>query len=349
MSISLISTTDKIQLVTSTAAALDVHFSYVDTRDRTVATNRKNTQIAGIATTDVVLPPGAATQRAIKFAAIWNDDASLACQVRILHTDGTTTVDLFTVTLSAKQGLQYTESLGWTVNSFTQLRFQDGTDLLPGMAFANDIDTGFYRPVSNGIGHVAAGVEWVRMVSNGSLRFGLFTSDNVATTASTSGVSIAQVGAIQISRDANTSLTQNRYNSDGTITSYRRSETQVGSVSVTTTATTYNTSSDYRLKTEIQEPAHYDVRDRIAALDACLTWYEWKANEAEGPQFGAMAHVLAEAAPYAVTGAKDAMDPETGDIAPQGVDWSKLVPELLAGLADAHRRIAILEASATAL
>jgi hypothetical protein len=110
-------------------------------------------------------------------------------------------------------------------------------------------------------------------------------------------------------------------------------------------ATAYNVSSDYRLKNVIQAPADYDVRDRIAAIDDCLTWFEWKAHVAKGPQFGALAHVLAEVAPYAVTGVKDAIDPETGGIAPQGVDWSKLVPELIAALADAHRRIAVLEAA----
>ncbi|WP_202189543.1 tail fiber domain-containing protein, partial [Blastomonas sp. CCH1-A6] len=40
----------------------------------------------------------------------------------------------------------------------------------------------------------------------------------------------------------------NRLSSDGSVISLRRQGTEVGSISVTTTATAYNTSSDYRLK-----------------------------------------------------------------------------------------------------
>jgi hypothetical protein len=231
---------------------------------------------------------------------------------------------------------------GVIMASGVQVEADDGTALLPGLSFASDTNTGFYRPAANSIGVIVAGTEYSRIVSTGSHRFGDLTTDNVGTSG-TAGLSLSPVGNLQIARN-NSVFTGNRTDGDGTLCIFRRLGAQVGSIVVSAGATAYNTSSDYRLKNEIGAPAGYDVRDRIAALDERLTWFEWKENPTQGPQFGALAHVLAEAAPYAVTGAKDAMDPETGDIAPQGVDWSKLVPEMIAALADAHRRIAVLEA-----
>ena len=219
-----------------------------------------------------------------------------------------------------------------------------GTALLPGISFNGDPNTGFYRSSADNMGVASGGTEYFRFASTGTLRAGCLSSDNPIGAGSLEGAVISPTGFIQVSRNDNTALTLNRYTGDGTIAAFRRSEVQVGTISVTTTATAYNTSSDYRLKTVIDAPTDYDIAGRIAALDAALTWFEWNAAPDQGPQFGALAHVLQGVAPYAVTGAKDAVD--DGQPQYQGVDWSKVVPELIAALADAHRRIAALEAAA---
>ncbi len=225
--------------------------------------------------------------------------------------------------------------------SGVQLGAADGTSLVPGMTFASDPDTGFWRPTSNAIGFVNNGVEYSRIVSSGSHRFGDLTTDNVGTSG-TAGVSIAAIGAIQVARDS-TLITTNRTDGDGTAFSIRRVGVSVGSISVSAGATSYNTSSDYRLKIVTDAPEGFDIEARILELDQALTWFTWIAHPQLGPQFGALAHVLQTVAPQAVSGAKDAVDAETGSIVPQGVDYSKLVPELVAGLADALRRIKVLE------
>jgi hypothetical protein len=56
-----------------------------------------------------------------------------------------------------------------------------------------------------------------------------------------------------------------------------------------------------------------------------------------------IAHELQAVKPTAVTGEKDAVDPETGEEMPQGVDYSKLVPEMVAALQYLESRVTQLE------
>lgn len=108
---------------------------------------------------------------------------------------------------------------------------------------------------------------------------------------------------------------------------YRTAGTIVGSISTDATTTTYNTTSDYRRKDNVQ------TLDGATALASVLSWpirtFKWKVNGAQ--DVGVIAHELQAIKPGAVTGKKDAVD-ENGDIIPQGVDFSKLVPELVAAV-----------------
>jgi hypothetical protein len=92
-----------------------------------------------------------------------------------------------------------------------------------------------------------------------------------------------------------------------------------------TTAVAYNTSSDYRLKEEIQPMT--GALAKVAALKPCT--YKWKSDGSDGEGF--IAHELAEVCPQAVTGEKDAVD-EDGNPKYQGVDTSFLVATLTAAI-----------------
>jgi hypothetical protein len=98
--------------------------------------------------------------------------------------------------------------------------------------------------------------------------------------------------------------------------------TQVGSISTSGSATTYATSSDYRLK-------RFAVTYKGAAkvIDA-VKIRQWIWNKG-GLGVGVIAHELAEVIPEAVVGEKDAVD-EKGNPIYQGVDQSKIVPYLVA-------------------
>ena len=109
-----------------------------------------------------------------------------------------------------------------------------------------------------------------------------------------------------------------------------------GSITVSGGNTSFNQTSDYRLKENLKPIAK--ITERILKLKPInYNFIGYKENTD-----GFLAHELAEVAPYAVTGEKDAVT-EDGSIKPQQVDMSKLVPLLTAALQDALKRIEVLE------
>jgi hypothetical protein len=115
----------------------------------------------------------------------------------------------------------------------------------------------------------------------------------------------------------------------------------VGSIYSTTSATTYNTSSDYRLKEDFKEINGLEKISAIKVYD-----FKWKVDDSR--MNGVIAHELAEVLPYAVVGEKDAED-ENGNIIPQGVDYSLLTQILIIALQEAMIRVEELEAKFSAL
>lgn len=118
----LTSTSDRIKVVTSAAVATDVHASWVDNAAGTITPDRSNTAITTAAATDVVPGPGASSQRNVQTLTVRNKHASSAQTVTVQHTDGSTTVDLFKVTLDAGEELQFVDGDGWSVFSNTGAR-----------------------------------------------------------------------------------------------------------------------------------------------------------------------------------------------------------------------------------
>jgi hypothetical protein len=114
------------------------------------------------------------------------------------------------------------------------------------------------------------------------------------------------------------------------------SNTQVGSIYVQAAATTYATSSDYRLKENVQPMTN--GLTTIGALKPVT--YDWIGLNEKGEGF--IAHELQAVIPAAVTGEKDAVDAE-GKIKPQGVDYSKIVVHLVSALQEAVAKIDALE------
>ena len=130
----------------------------------------------------------------------------------------------------------------------------------------------------------------------------------------------------------------------GTAAYFEVNAANVGNINCSTTATTYATSSDYRLKEDIQPMT--GALAKVQALKPCT--YKWKADGSDGEGF--IAHELAEVVPQCVTGEKDAVDAD-GNPKYQGIDTSFLVATLTAALQEAHglikdlqARVAVLEA-----
>ena len=107
--------------------------------------------------------------------------------------------------------------------------------------------------------------------------------------------------------------------------------TAVGSINVTASATTYNTSSDQRLKDNIVDaPSASDDIDAIQVRS-----FDWKADGSH-QKYGMVAQELNTVAPEAVSAPED---PEEM----MGVDYSKLVPMLVKEIQSLRNRVAQLE------
>jgi hypothetical protein len=152
------------------------------------------------------------------------------------------------------------------------------------------------------------------------------------------------------------------------------SETTRGTITYNRTAglTSYNTTSDYRLKENI-----VDLPDALETVGRLKPrQFDWK--ETGNTTTGFIAHELAEVCPHAVTGEKDATEMQTYEISPaipatqdeegneltaaveavmgerevpryQGIDTSFLVATLTAALQEAHGLIKDLTTRITAL
>jgi len=122
-------------------------------------------------------------------------------------------------------------------------------------------------------------------------------------------------------------LCDDTYASSGTnkAIQFKRNSVEVGTITMTTTATAYNTSSDYRLKENIVPMT--GALATIAQLKPCT--YTWKADGSAGQGF--IAHELQAVVSDCVTGEKDAVDAD-GNPQYQGVDTSFLVATLTAAI-----------------
>ena len=103
-----------------------------------------------------------------------------------------------------------------------------------------------------------------------------------------------------------------------------------------TTGVLYNTTSDYRLKENVQPMT--GALAKVSKLNPVT--YTWKADGRPGQGF--IAHELQAVAPDAVSGEKDAVD-ANGAPKYQGVDASMLVATLVKAIQELTARVAALE------
>jgi len=114
--------------------------------------------------------------------------------------------------------------------------------------------------------------------------------------------------------------------------------TTLGSISQDSgSSVNYSDSSDYRLKE--------NVIPLTGAIDRINQLKPSRFNFILDPETtldGFIAHEVSEFIPEAITGEKDAVD-ENGEIEPQGIDKSKLVPLLVASVQELSTKVTALE------
>jgi len=137
--------------------------------------------------------------------------------------------------------------------------------------------------------------------------------------------------------------------------------TDVGSIDTTASATSYNTSSDYRLKENVVED--WDATTRLKQLNPVRFNF---IADADTTVDGFLAHEVQSVVPEAITGTHNGMRDEEYEVTPavldedgnvvtpavmgtrsvpdyQGIDQSKLVPLLVKTIQELEARIAALE------
>jgi len=125
---------------------------------------------------------------------------------------------------------------------------------------------------------------------------------------------------------------------DNQAMTFYQQTTKVGSIMINTSSTSYNTTSDYRLKENREDIS--DAIERVKELKPIK--FNWIKEPGESKVDGFYAHELAEVVPEAVTGEKDALDWE-GNPEYQSIDQAKIVPLLTAALQQAIDKIEALE------
>ena len=126
---------------------------------------------------------------------------------------------------------------------------------------------------------------------------------------------------------------------------FNRDGTKVGQILASSSATQYQTSSDYRLKENVE-----DMTGAIARVKQLSPKrFSWIVDDLDSPNFdGFLAHEAQSVVPQAASGTHNEVD-DDGNPVMQGVDHSMLVPLLTGALQEAITKIETLETEMTAL
>jgi hypothetical protein len=252
-----------------------------------------------------------------------------------------------TTSLSIQQVIQNdnagagTAALGFSVSTISG---GEGLNVKGGIGFQRNAAYGggfmaFYNNNSGAVGDFTTADEKMRIDNSGNFL--------VATTNSTpgngsgnnvAGFAVNTNGTTWVSRSGFSALSVNRVDTTGEVVRTASAGTQVGNISVTASATAYNTSSDYRLKNITGSLT--GAKDFIMALQPKQgTW------KVDGSKFvGFLAHEFQEVSPTSVSGIKDAVDADGKPIIQtMQASSSEVMANLIAHIQNLEIRLSALE------
>jgi hypothetical protein len=165
---------------------------------------------------------------------------------------------------------------------------------------------------------------------NNNLMIGNTVVNTASGFSNQAGFGYSATGQVQIAATSNLAtlvLGQNQA-TNGSILDFRKQGGQVGSISVTGAGTTYNTTSDRRLKDNIETIT--DGTDKLMAMNPVT--HGWKADPEADTVHGFIAQEMMNIVPEAVSG-----DPEGEEM--MSMDYGRITPVIVAALQDALKEI----------
>jgi hypothetical protein len=168
---------------------------------------------------------------------------------------------------------------------------------------------------------------------------GHFLVGQTSANATNLGFSVRYQGTVVNTVDGQAALELRRTGTGaaGSIALFRYASSIVGSIAVYTNSTAYNTSSDYRLKENVNYT--WDATTRLKQLKPARFNF---ISDADTTVDGFLAHEAQAVVPEAVHGTHNEVDDE-GNAVMQGIDQSKLVPLLVKTIQELEARITALE------
>jgi len=127
-------------------------------------------------------------------------------------------------------------------------------------------------------------------------------------------------------------------NATGEIVRFQNGSSDVGSIDIDSNSTSYNTSSDYRLKENVDYD--WDATTRLKQLKPAR--FNWISDDTNRTIDGFLAHEAQAVVPECATGTHNEVD-DDGNAVMQGIDQSKLVPLLVKTIQELEARITALE------
>jgi hypothetical protein len=217
-------------------------------------------------------------------------------------------------------------TLGSNASYYAKIDYSAGTGLLSLAAESG-----------GGTRFLGGTTEWMRIGSSGQVSIGTNTHTTgfggQFTVLATSATGAWNAIQALTSCGSYALVVANTNGSAGNLVYFAYNGNNVGTIITNGSNTTYNTSSDYRLKENVAPMT--GALATVAKLKPCT--YKWKINGTDGQGF--IAHELQAVIPEAVTGEKDAMETykdkngnEKTRIKPQGVDTSYIVATLTAAI-----------------
>ena len=216
---------------------------------------------------------------------------------------------------------------------YSSVRFKRGyfsaTVFADGFGGISDDNTYINFAGSDNIKVFNGGSEKFRFGSDGAFMVGQTVTSAPGAGNTATGITLrGAIGDGFFSRSNGTAGYFNVNQNDNVI-AVLRSGTQVGGINVTTAGATFATTSDIRLKQDIEPLV---ATDKLMAMNPVS--YAWKADP-DGPRsMGFIAQEMEEVMPEAVS---------TGDNDMMSMDYGRITPILVSALQDAHRKIEQLE------